>query len=489
MKSLIALIIYSILLSTGFAQPIPNDSLFLGQMPPGYNPVIFNLPLNGSMRPVERITISGDGKEIYYGQLNSYPATNLKIYYFKYSDNKWQGPFELFSGFMAPALSPNDSTMYIQASINYSTAESYYSVKTGSGWSTPVKMFSFSQQSHYTQKTEPGNYYLSTNFPGSSLRDLGKIIITGPDTTVINIGLPVSTSLDESDFFIARDESYIIHARHSPTTAGDLYISYKKNNGSWTNSKPLGSHINLPGPVWEYGPFVTKDNKYLFFTRGDNSWSSYYTYWVKINNIIDSLKYTNYVPYLKYQIPNQGDTAGMPYFYTFPDTTFIDDDGNNTLSYSAKLSNGDPLPSWLNFDSLSRTFSGTPVSGGLVNIKVKAADTAGAFAECIFTLDVIQNIGIEQINENVIKEFRLMQNYPNPFNPKTNIIFDIPKTSFAKLTVYDASGREAGTLVNELLKKGRYKVSLNAENLSSGVYFYKLETNNFSQTKKMVLLK
>ncbi len=491
MKTLIFLIIYSTLLNTCFTQPIPTDSLYLGQVPPGYEPKIFILPINGSFRPIERITISSDRKEIYFSQLNGYgnPLNVTKIHCYKYFDNMWQGPTELFNGYAAPALSPNDSILFMQATITYDRAETYYSRRTITGWSIPVQMFHFSQQSHYTQSTSLNNIYISTNFPGSSLRDIGKVVISGADTTVMSIGLPINTIQDESDFFIARDESYIIHARHSSSATGDLYISYKKTGGGWTNSKSLGSHINYPTPTWEYGPFVTQDNKYLFFTRGGNAWNSYFTYWVRIDNIIDSLKYTNYVPYLMNQIPNRIDSVGVPFSYTVPENTFVDDDGNSTLSYSATLSSGSSLPSWLNFDPVTRTLSGTPTSTGTLNIKITATDTAGASASCTFSLDVVNFIGIEPINSTVVKEYILLQNYPNPFNPKTEIVFDIPKTSFTILTVYDASGRQTAKLVSELLKSGRYSVSVNAENLSSGIYFYKLQADNFTETRKMILLK
>lgn len=489
MKTIIFLIIFTALLSKNFTQPIPEDSLYLGQEPPGHEPKVFVLPINGSLRPIERITISNDGKEIFYGQLNTYPPSVSKVLYYRYYENRWQVSQELFNGYVAPALSPNDSVMFLLKSITYDRAETYYSRRTVTGWSTPTQMFYFSQQSHYTQSTSLNNIYISTNFPGSTLRDVGKVIISGADTTVMSIGMPINTTLDESDFFIARDESYIIHARHSPGVAGDLLISYKKVNGGWTNSKSLGIHINYPNPTWEYGPFVTQDNKYLFFTRGDNAWNSYYTYWCKIDNIIDSLKYTNYVPYLRNQIPNQSDTAGKLFSYTFSDSTFVDDDGNNTITYSASLSSGAPLPSWLSFDPVSRTFSGiiSPVQS--ISIKVTATDTAGAIASCTFTLNIIQHIGLNPVNEEVPNKYTLLQNYPNPFNPSTSISFDIIKQTHTLLKVYDVTGRLTAVLVNESLRAGSYNVELNAGNLSSGVYFYKLEADNFIQTRKMVILK
>ena len=98
-------------------------------------------------------------------------------------------------------------------------------------------------------------------------------------------------------------------------------------------------------------------------------------------------------------------------------------------------------------------------------------------------------IGIQQISTNVPEGFELSQNYPNPFNPVTNINFSIPKTGVVKLTVYDASGRETATLFNGRLSAGTYNYDFDASLLASGIYFYKLESNEFMQTRKMVLVK
>ncbi len=104
---------------------------------------------------------------------------------------------------------------------------------------------------------------------------------------------------------------------------------------------------------------------------------------------------------------------------------------------------------------------------------------------------------IKSIDENVPKEFELFQNYPNPFNPTTKIKFNIPLSRgvpegrgvLTRLTIYDVLGREVATLVNKQLKPGSYEVEWNASNFSSGVYFYTLKTDNFNQTKKLVLIK
>jgi 5-hydroxyisourate hydrolase-like protein (transthyretin family) len=83
----------------------------------------------------------------------------------------------------------------------------------------------------------------------------------------------------------------------------------------------------------------------------------------------------------------------------------------------------------------------------------------------------------------------LFQNYPNPFNPQTIIGYQISQAGFVSLKVYDITGREVATLVNESQSQGRYEVLFNGSNLASGVYLYKLQVGDFSQMKKFVLMK
>jgi len=85
--------------------------------------------------------------------------------------------------------------------------------------------------------------------------------------------------------------------------------------------------------------------------------------------------------------------------------------------------------------------------------------------------------------------FNLVQNFPNPFNPETVIKFELPKASYVKLRVYNTLGEEVGNLINEKKNAGIYSVDFNAKDLPSGVYLYRLETNGYTQTKKMLLVK
>ena len=87
------------------------------------------------------------------------------------------------------------------------------------------------------------------------------------------------------------------------------------------------------------------------------------------------------------------------------------------------------------------------------------------------------------------KEFALEQNYPNPFNPTTTIKYSLAKDEFVTLEVYDILGARVAQLVNQQQKAGSYEVLFDASRLSSGVYFYKITTIDFSNTKKMLLIK
>lgn len=105
------------------------------------------------------------------------------------------------------------------------------------------------------------------------------------------------------------------------------------------------------------------------------------------------------------------------------------------------------------------------------------------------TIKYSQPTGIRQIYSITPEQFSLYQNYPNPFNPTTNIEFSLPQESFVKLKVFDITGKEVAELVNENLPAGKFRYEFSAGNLSSGLYIYKLETEEFTEAKKMIVLK
>jgi hypothetical protein len=120
------------------------------------------------------------------------------------------------------------------------------------------------------------------------------------------------------------------------------------------------------------------------------------------------------------------------------------------------------------------------ISSGKYNYRLKQVDFNGNYE-----YHALQN----EVEIGVPKKFALSQNYPNPFNPATKINFELPRSSNVKLSVYDITGKLASELVNEQRAAGYYTVEFNASNLSSGMYFYRIEAGEFTTTKKMILVK
>lgn len=103
-------------------------------------------------------------------------------------------------------------------------------------------------------------------------------------------------------------------------------------------------------------------------------------------------------------------------------------------------------------------------------------------------ISVVNPVGVQN-NSEVAESFSLGQNYPNPFNPTTNFRFSLPKDQNVSLKFYNSMGQEVATYVDGFLKAGVYNVDFDGSQLSSGIYFYTLKTNDFAETKKMMLVK
>lgn len=106
-----------------------------------------------------------------------------------------------------------------------------------------------------------------------------------------------------------------------------------------------------------------------------------------------------------------------------------------------------------------------------------------------FRYDWFPLVGVEPSGNTAPKEFNLMQNYPNPFNPSTNIKYQISKDNFVSLKIYDNLGKEIKTLVNEKQSSGSHEVTFSGEQFPSGIYYYKIKAGEFTDVKKMVLIK
>jgi hypothetical protein len=284
MKIVLFLIVFLFFINDGYAQPIPADSLYLGQTPPDSIPKIFNLPVTPGYFAGDRIAISNDGKNIYYNELNGYTSkSKARIQWLRYDQNKWNGPFILFEGYASPGLSITGDTMFMEK------GGSFYSVRNDTGWENPKMFLVNPTYVHYLEVTNSGALYFTTAPKISSRGDISRIFMNDSNSTMKSLPSPVNSSLNGVDFYIAKDESYIIFPE-IVSGSGDLFISYKLTDSTWTNPKDLGAPINTPD--WEYGIYLSPDNTYLFFSR--SSHTATHTYWVKIGNLVDSLKQASF---------------------------------------------------------------------------------------------------------------------------------------------------------------------------------------------------
>jgi hypothetical protein len=489
MKHFIYLIIISLIFETGFTQKNIPDSLYWGQTPPGDSAIVFAPgTISLSNRRETKIVFSQSGMECLIGIGSN---STLKILYSDHFSGHWTEPvsatFITIANSIEPFFSPDSNHIFFTGN-----AEIYICTKVNQVWSAPVKLSSpvnSNYEEYHPTVTMDGTLYFCSNRNSGSFDLYRSRYVNGNYSTIEKLPGVINRHDSQQngawDPYIAPDESYIIFTAIRTGGYGqeDQYISYYRN-GKWTNPKNLGAMINTN--AIEYGSYVSPDSKYYFFSR-PQGWGPNIPadiLWVSAG-FIERMKHTNFIPYLNYQIPNITDTVGLVSNYLFPDSTFIDDDGNSTLTYSATLSNGSALPPWINFNPSTRTFTFNPTVTGTTGIKVIATDTANASAFCIFNLNVVDHTFIHEPNGQIINDYKLFQNYPNPFNPSTVISYSLPFNSNVSLKLYDVAGKEIAVLVNANQKSGIYDVNLdmNKLNISSGLYFYSLTVKEINSDK------
>ncbi|MGD2034513.1 MAG: putative Ig domain-containing protein [Bacteroidales bacterium] len=479
MKNLSFLILFlTVIYLPCFAQ-LP-DGPYFGQEAPGSEPVIFAPDLISlSGRKELKITFSPDGQECILGIVS---AGSLKLLRTKAEGGHWTEPalitFDGITFEREPMITPGGNKLVFTAPQPNATehwyTDIYVSDYSGGEWSSPVRLSgsanSGSEEWHpgftyenklYFCSNRSGKYYLYCAVPEN-----------GDYSRVEKLPAIINSVQDGAfDPYIAPDESYLIF------TSGDnadQFISYRKEDGSWTNPKSLGTAINTPGI--EYGSFVSYDGQYYFFSRPSayGISGSGDIYWVSAG-FIDSLKLTNFDPYVLNNIPDQSILLNEPYNYTIPDTTFEDDDGIETLSFMAKPENDAELPLWLTFDSIARTFTGTPEEAASINIKVLVTDTAGATAFDVFRLTAGNPNSIQQPEEITINI------YPNPAKDHIRIITGVYEKIELPYTIVSMDGK--------ILLKGKVLPDdpVNTSSLKKGIYMIRVLKNNTIFQKKILI--
>ncbi|KAA1243919.1 PD40 domain-containing protein [Aquimarina sp. RZ0] len=289
LKTINVLLSIAILPTLGYTQNVEESRLYLNQKPPGLQPEVFAQHIISKPTESEFGSVfSKNGKEFYYGvDING----KTEIRYTRLENDLWTVPKTIVSdpkyGFNDPFLSPDEYRLYYISNLqhkkngNRKGHDIWYSEKKPDGWSEPINAGSAINSDgdeYYMSFTNEGTMYFSSNNLSGNNNDNFDIYasrsVNGKFQKPEKLSGAINTKSYEADVFVAPDESYIIFCarREEGLGRGDLYISFKREDGSWTKSRNMGVPINSKGH--ELCPFVTKDGKYFFYTSNQD------IYWV-----------------------------------------------------------------------------------------------------------------------------------------------------------------------------------------------------------------
>ena len=266
---------------------------------------------------------------------------------------------------------------------------------------------------------------------------------------------------------------YINTAPVSVGTNREGICSYKVNGVQYNTRQTFVVNLGQSISVQAVSPFIAGNNNYIFTSWSDGGDT---THNIVVNSPL-TLTANFKVQYKLLMVSSVGNTFGGNAYY------------DSAVPF--------------NFGVLSRIY----VTGGqtylyrgftgIGNTSYTSPDSTGADSSITIAISnpIVESArwmnitGISNIGSDIPREYKLYQNFPNPFNPVTIINFDIVKSGYVNITVYDALGREIQVLVNESVQPGSYKVNFDAVGLSSGLYFYKIKSGDFTSVKRMILMK
>jgi hypothetical protein len=274
--------------------------------------------------------------------------------------------------------------------------------------------------------------------------------------------------------------------------------------GTISNKSAIGTKVRLKStingdPVWQYREISAQNNfnghnslRVHFGLGNASTIDSVIIIWpTEEQKILTNLTVNNFY--------SEEEEIPSGYLSSNFKADSIFGEGELTVQFS-DLSVADPsLPaqSWewdFNNDGTTDAKDQNPVHTYSVSgiYSVKLAVSNGAVADILVRSNyIIVNppTGIEDKSIQTPERFTLEQNFPNPFNPSTNIKFSLPDETFVKLTVYNSIGREVRTLISKRMDAGNYQIIFDAAHLTSGIYFYRIQTEGFMLAKKMLLIR
>ena len=266
---------------TPTAKKATNNWQYFGLDSPGDKPQVFSPNIISTQYNERDYTQSPSGNTILYSVV--LPAKNLSVIMYQYFDGFfWSEPeVARFSGQykdLEPAFTPDGGKLFfvskrpVDNTFNEKDYDIWFIDISKNGWSNPINLgvpVNSESDEYFPTVSQNGNLYFTASYEDS----YGKEDIyfskfeNGNYTTPVNLGDSINTAFYEFNSFIAPDESYLIFSsfgREDGTGGGDLYIAYRNEDGIWSKARNMGKQIN--SDKMDYCPFVSKDEKYFFFT-------------------------------------------------------------------------------------------------------------------------------------------------------------------------------------------------------------------------------
>jgi len=356
-----------------------------------------------------------------------------------------------------------------------SNGDIWMSERTIDGWYTPqflpypINTDFF--EGNYTE-TLDGVIYLSSDRPGIMAGPYGNDNwclrpVTDSTYQVEHLNSAFNSSTNDGWPCVAPDGSFLIFSSDRTGCIGgqDLYICFRKESNEWTspvNMEIAGAGINIPNQH-PHCPSLSPDGKYLFYGRHNaNPATESDIYWVS-TNIFNVLKEYAFALRLNKKIQNFTINTNSEFTYIIPENTFSCEYGTDLLKYTASLSNGSDLPSWLNFDPETRTLSGTPWQDETDSIKITATYADTASVECIFKIRVKATSSISQLEEGKIEIF------PNPSTGLITMSFGVKPTHDVMVEIYTSNGK---LILKQVIQNTSSTIDLTS--YPTGIYFAKV---------------
>lgn len=364
---------------------------YFGQKPPATTPTVFApgiVSLDDRYEYV--ITFSPDGTECCFGVTDSRWST-CDLYCSKQERGIWSKPEKADfqqggDGWLPFFSSDGERFLFSSGRPSLESSNTYICERTAAGWGPPRKLGAPVNSSTFdwrpNEAADGTLYFSSDRSGGAGQMDIYRALPRdGDHLPVENLGPPVNTPQHEASPYISADERFLTFERWAPDGYGkaDLYISYRLDDGSWTEPQNLGPAINTE--QIDDGGSISPDGKYFFFNRRRDWVTEEQTdiYWVDIRVILR--------PYVVNPAGTARAVVGKNFILRLPPEQFADDD-DASLTYAASSANGEPLPSWLVFDAEARTLSGTPGAAGEVAVAITATDAVGSTCRDVVTIHI-----------------------------------------------------------------------------------------------------